>query len=96
MTTTTTIRNRAAFTRWADAAQPGDIAVYHKSDRTRNILLFQAARALFDDDRVILYQHHEMDGTFTYCAQRCSTRTAGWLNRLSAAVHAPTGKYAYS
>lgn len=96
MTTKTTIRSRAAFARWADTAQPGDVAIYHNSGKTRNELLFQAARGLFDDDRVILYQHHAAGDTFDYCAQRCSTRTAGWLNRLSAGIHGPENKYAYA
>lgn len=94
--TTTSIRNRAAFTRWADAAQPGEVAVYHNSGKTRNELLFQTARALFEADRVILYQHHAEDGSWDYCAQRCSSTTAGWLARMSHAIHTPTSRYAYS
>lgn len=91
-----TITNRTQFIKWADTALPGHTAIYHRSDVARNELLFQQARALFAEDKVILFQRIALDGAWEYCAQRCSSKTAGWLNRLSAAVHAPVNRYAYN
>lgn len=94
MTTKTTVRSRAAFSRWADLAQPGDVAIYYNSEKVRNELMLQAARGLFDDGRVILYQVRNGEG-WDYCAQRCTTRTIGWLARMSASMSAPYNPHAY-
>lgn len=93
---TTQIRTQSGFKKWAANAVPGEVAVYHRSDKERNILLFQTARDLFHKEHlVVLYQHRREDGLWEHCAQRVSGTAAGWLNKMSAAIRAPYNPHAH-
>lgn len=70
---------------WSRCAAAGDKIAYHKEPWPRDRKAFQAARDLFEEGKVILYQERGPDGRWTYIAQRVSCRVAAWLDRMEAA-----------
>lgn len=91
------IHSPTGLKNWFLAAKPGHQAVYHSSDWKRDRDLFKAARKYFDLDGVILYQRpsdYDHD-VIEWVAQRCSSRAAAWVARMSASVPSPYNRYAH-